>query len=286
MSLATSAAAQDDHRADALFDEARALMGAGRFGEACPKLAEAMSRSPNGRTKLALAMCHEGDGKLATALTEFREALSQATGANRADRIELANAHIRSIESRVSRCMLLVQETPGLSVDIDGVAITRDQWGASLPLDAGVHVVRATAPQHKPWETTIRVSSAGDFVRVPVPELESATMAHLPSPTPTPQSGHTSLLPWILLGGGITAVGVGSYFGVSALGKQSDSDRYCRGSVCDAPGVALVDEAKDHAIVADVALGIGVVALGVSAYLLLRDGTSSKQTARTVGVAW
>ena len=50
-------------RAQALFDEALALMKAGKYAEACPKLEESDQLDPGMGTEYRLAECYESDGK-------------------------------------------------------------------------------------------------------------------------------------------------------------------------------------------------------------------------------
>src|SRR4029077_7778723 len=79
-------------RAEALFQQARDLMGQHDYARACPMLEESYSLDHGAGTLLALALCHEGSGKPASALREYRESLAVAVKANRPDRVMLAES--------------------------------------------------------------------------------------------------------------------------------------------------------------------------------------------------
>jgi len=86
-------------------------------------------------------------------------------------------------------------------------------------------------------------------------------------------------------GGGIVAVGVGSYFGLRAFSRSADAKRLCSPSSCHDPNaVALNDEAKNAADIATVAIGVGVVALAVGAYFFLTSGSSKKTAHARSGI--
>src|SRR5688572_17218152 len=80
--------AQDTGRvaaATVLFDEAIKALDAGRFDEACPKLAKSQELAPSGGTLLALGDCYERSRRVASAWVAFREAASRAAAAGKAD---------------------------------------------------------------------------------------------------------------------------------------------------------------------------------------------------------
>ena len=72
----TSTSARADQaavaRAQTLFDEALALMKAGKYAEACPRLEESDQLDPGMGTEYRLAECYESDGKIVRAWTFFR----------------------------------------------------------------------------------------------------------------------------------------------------------------------------------------------------------------------
>jgi hypothetical protein len=79
----------------------------------------------------------------------------------------------------------------------------------------------------------------------------------------------------------VVALGVGSVFGIMALSQRSEAEDKCPSSPCtDESGVDANDTAYTFANVANVGIGVGVIAIGVATYLLLTapDG-APEQTA-------
>lgn len=65
LAVAPVAAAQGKSPADVLFDEGTALMNAGKYAEACPKLEQSLKLDPGIGGMLWLADCYERAGRTA-----------------------------------------------------------------------------------------------------------------------------------------------------------------------------------------------------------------------------
>ncbi len=185
--IARANGAQEQQLAQALFDEARRLMDKKRYSEACPKLAESQRLDPGGGTLLNLAICHEKEGKLATAKNDYDEALAVAVKDGRKDRQLIARERLVAVDKSVPRLSVVVplsSDTEDLEVKLDGLVLHRAAWGVATPVDPGAHVVEATAPSRTSWSTSI-VLEAAQKKSVDVPAL-----AFVP---PLPSQGGSSL---------------------------------------------------------------------------------------------
>jgi tetratricopeptide (TPR) repeat protein len=68
---------------------------------------------------------------------------------------------------------------------------------------------------------------------------------------------------------GLAALAAGGYFGLRARSKWNDSGPRCPQDLCDDVGKALTDDARTSARLSDVGFGVGLIAVGVAAYLYL-----------------
>src|SRR6478752_1716665 len=136
--------------AEALFEQGKQLLRAGNAPAACPKLAESQRIDPSTGTLLALAMCHEADGKLASAWAEFITVEARARNEGRLDREQAAHARSQALRPRLStleiRVPAAVAALPGLEVRRDGAVQGSGAWNVVVPLDAGEHVIQVSAP--------------------------------------------------------------------------------------------------------------------------------------------
>lgn len=267
--VARAADGPDQALAQSLFDEAVRLMEQNRYGEACPKLAESQRLDPGGGTLLNLGLCREKEGKLATAWSVYNEALSQAIKDKRQDRELTAREHIATIGPNVAKVVIEVDpataKLEGLEVTLDGVRVGRAAWGLPTPIDSGAHTVAVGAIGKRTWQSAVEVKQNGDQLRVSVPVLEDAPSgAPATGVAPPPKGSGVRTAAFVVGGVGAAALVVGAIGGVMAIVKRGESDKECPNNLCTAKGVALNEDAKSFAWVANVGVGLGVLALGAA----------------------
>jgi hypothetical protein len=288
--------AHDAVAAEALFDEARALIAQKRYAEACPKLAESQRLDPAGGTLLNLADCHEHEGKTASAWTEFKDALYLSRD-SRPDRVKIAEEHIKTLEAKLARLTLRVApdaRVSGLTLSVDGAPRQDAAWGSAIPIDPGEHRVTASAPGRAAWETKVTIADAEQRA-IDVPKLaETAPPQATPVPnqgTPaaaTPQGEAAKPVPpeprkvpvaaYAVTGAGIVALGVGAVFGVRAITKNASNDACGPDTCTSSAGQEQNDDARHSALVADIAVGAGLVATGVGVWWILSSRASSPKS--------
>lgn len=176
--------ARADDDADRLFREGRALMLQGNFADACPKIGDSQKREPRVGTLLNLAACHEQLGLLGTAWVEFETALTTARSEGQPDRERFALERIHALESRVPWLTLAVTAThpESVVVTLDGTTLDRAAWDKAMPVDPGMHVVRANAAQGAPFETRFEIREAE---RRTISILASSPSAAVETPGPS-----------------------------------------------------------------------------------------------------
>ena len=288
--------AADKSLATQLFKEGRNLVDQGRVPEGCRKLEESQRLDPGGGTLLNVALCHEKEGRTATAWAEFTEALGIAKKDDRPQRIELAQSHITAIEPTLSHLVIQVpsaSDLPDLEVKRDGSAIRRAAWGTSMPVDPGEHVIEASAQGKLPWKQSVTVGGKADSKTVAIPVLELAPVA---PPAPPPTTNEASVSPvqvrttgrspagWVAIGFGAVGIGVGSYFGLHAMSLQRESDRGCTPG-CTDDAASKNSDAIKSANLATVGFGVGIVGVGLGTILLLTSGGSSSPRSSAINAS-
>ncbi|RYZ03399.1 MAG: hypothetical protein EOO73_27765 [Myxococcales bacterium] len=303
-SLALPVAAQTNTAqkatAEAYFDDALRLMQSSSFAEACPKLEASQRLDPAVGTLLYLGECYERRGRTASAWVTFREAEALARATSQPQRAEMARARVDRLQAGLAKVTVEVsaeaRAIPALRVMCGTVPIDPTLPGVALPVDPGELVVEASAPGYAPFTKTLLVPAAGKLsVQVPAlsrqagpvasssgsasaapPFATAVSPASSPAPTqsapPSAEPSKQSLAWPIALGAvGIVGIGVGTAFGLRAIGKASDANDLCPDGQCrEERGTSLMDSARSSANISNVAFAVGAVALvgGVVFYLV------------------
>lgn len=185
---------------------------------------------------------------------------------------------VSEVDTRLPTIALSVKDKEGhdlehVRVAIDGVVVTEQLDGRSIPVDPGKHTVRFQAEGLLPAEETLMVVE-GQKGRTVSVVLGGASR---PAASSTSSGSSTPLWPAVVAGG-IGVVGVGAFAILGATGQSEKnhlSDTCAPLGTCDPSDVRA---ARTKLLVADVSLGVGVVSLGVATYFLVRHLNSPSTT--------
>ena len=259
--------AADKAAAETLFVDARKLLAAGKYTEACKGFAESQRLDPGVGTLLNLGRCYEKMGRTASAWSTYREAAAAARAANQGAREKNARLAAEALESKLPKLTIVVagaETSPRLEVRRDGAVVPASMWGMSVAIDPGDHLFEASAPGYKPWRSRV-VAEAGKAVTVSVPALEpdanatraastpaksipaeSASVRKQRAPEPPPSTpsglGGQRVAALVVGGAGLVSTAVGGYFaGYSGVGPNFLP--WVVGAMLALCGVLLVREA-------------------------------------------
>ena len=292
------ASAEDEAAAELLFDEGRTLMKAGNFAEACGKFAESQRLDAGVGTLIYLSDCYEKSGRLASAWATFRQAAAAARAAGQADREQLARDRAAALHPKLARIVINVPEAaqvPGIEVQRDATPVGPALWGSPVPVDAGKHVIKVTAPGKNPWSHEVAAEDESPPVSVEVPTLDAAPTTSKREPAmataSTIQSDRAAgdgpddvpgssqrILGYVVTGTGVVALGAGIYFWQNGRSKHDEAVEHCDPQ-CDATARSLQDEAQSSTTLGNIGMiGGGVLILGGA--VLLLTAPSAKVEAR------
>jgi hypothetical protein len=292
--------------AEALFRDGKERMAAKDYAHGCPKLADSYRLDAATGTLLALALCHEREGKLASAWAEYAEAAARSKRESRADREKAASDKVAALEPKLSQ--LTIALAPGIAES--GIEITRNgavvgtgTLGSAVPVDGGSYAIEATAPRKKPWRGKVNVAPNGDRQQLTIPRLEDDPLAAIDPKSrklPPIRPGETSAVPaaapvatpaapatkeaphaesshhfgWVettAIAAGVVGLGIGTAFMLQAIGKNEQSNSGCdANNICTPEATQDRLDARQYGQMATVSFiaGGALVATGVAIYLI------------------
>lgn len=168
-----------------------------------------------------------------------------------------------------------------VKVTVDGKVFADRLDGKAQPIDPGTHVFRFEHETAPPIEEKV-------VVREGEKNRTISVVMHLPGDDvplaasggggdKAPRGSESREVPvesWVLGGVGVLALGSFVYFGLSGRGATSD----LRSSCAPACNKGDVDSARTKLLIADVSLGVSVVALGLATFFFV-SSTPEKRSA-------
>jgi hypothetical protein len=249
--------------AESTFQRARELLDARKYEEAALAFQESHRQAPSVGALLNLGVCFEKLGRTASAWAAYKEAIKLARARSELAKVEKGEELLAGIEPTLSRLLIRPAEpTPGLIVRRGDVTLGAGSFEVPIPVDPGVVVLRAEAPQRAPREVRVAVEP-GVTVEVDLPPLEP-----LPSPPPggpappvvPPEGPPVLLVAGVVVGGvGVIGLAVGATLGALVLSERAeleDDPTLCPGRVCSAEGFERVTDLRVTAT-ASTALWVG-----------------------------
>lgn len=271
----------DPAAAEALFADGKQLMQRGDYEQACPKLEESYRLDPATGALLALALCHEGQARLATAWAELMEVAALAHAERNPEREHAARQRAEILRARLAFLSLRINpalaQSPGLSIEHDGVQLRPAAWGTEIPVDPGRHVLRASAPGRKPWQAEVIIARPAQREVVEVPALALVAPRRLP-PTASPTSATSPKMSPLRVAG-VALIGAGTtgllFAGGAlwrALSQDAMADGNCTPPPCNSTGArqrATAIEAGDIATAASLTGGV-LLGTGIALFVVGR----------------
>ena len=263
--LATTARA--DTAAD-LFKQGRALMGAGKFDEACKKFQASLALDAAIGTKLNLADCLEHKGEPLEAYRLFDAVAVEAT-TSQEGREGYARKRADALLPKLVKVELSVARppAPGTAVTVGGTGVAADAWSRPQIFAPGRIVVDATAPDRKPFRRVVE-GRAGLAVKIDVPVLAPIESGKVVEP---PRRSRRWAYITAGAGGGLL---VGSLLlGLRARSIYQDADcgppLHAEGE-CSDEGQAETDRARRYADAGTVTAIVGLAAVTTGVILFVR----------------
>jgi len=183
------------------------------------------------------------------------------------------------------------QDLTAIKVTMDGAVLVEKLDGKPIFVDPGEHLFVFERSGMPPKEERVLIR-AGEKNRVLSVQFDSAAKPAAP-PTGAKPLGVTDsppskperpapVLSYALGGVGVLGLASFAFFGLSGSGDVSDMESECKPTCAQ----DRVDSAKTKLLVADISLGVGVVALGAAAYFYFAQPKVEARSTAQVPPRW
>jgi hypothetical protein len=268
--------------AEALFQQGREEMAAGRYDSACAKLRQSDELDPAPGTKLNLAECEAARGRIATAWELLKAAEQKLDPTD--PRYPIARQKREALEPRLPKLQLSL--APGAPEDttvrIAQVELRASAFGVPLPLDPGRQELIVTASGRSEARVTVVLEEGktAELQVMPGAKTPDATgqSAAAPSTSPPPASEASSsdhrTLGYVLGGVGLAGLAGATVAGILTLNAKSTNKEHCDSALqsCDAQGRDAAESGRLYGTLTTAGLVVGLVGVGVGTYFIVSSG--------------
>src|ERR1700690_3395677 len=140
-----------------LFSKAEKDEDAGQWSDALEKLRRALSVKATPGLHFHIALCEEKLGQLVAALADYTAADQSAREQNNKDAADAVAEPLRTLRIRVPTLTIDVPPAMNALVELDGKAIAAGLYGIAMPVEPGLHQVRARANGKHAFTTQVQL---------------------------------------------------------------------------------------------------------------------------------
>jgi hypothetical protein len=277
LAYAPEARAQDSAAADALFQEAKALMAAGKVAEACPKFQASLELQRTLGTLMNLADCLEQQGRVTSAHRRWEEAVTLAAE-QKDDRGSFAEDRRKAVAPRVPKLVVdAVTGAESLGIAVAGNAVPSSKLGLPIEVDPGKVAITISRGDTVLETREVELAEGQTLtVKLDLPAISKAHPEKRKQDKPVALARpEQRIAGFVVLGVGLAGVTAFAVLESVALAKRSEADEAgnCveknETALCSPQGFELVEEAGTLAEVGQwVGLG-GLAVVGVGITLVL-----------------
>lgn len=253
------------------YGRGQAHFAAGRYVDAKTAFVEAYSAVPNPVVLVSIAESEERLGLLEDAFATLQRYLSVRPDAPDRASVEKKIADLLAVPAT----LVISSQPSGAAIALDGVS-TGKVTPAELTVSRGDHQLAFSLAGYQSVNEAIaaRIGARHELVVAlqPVPPPPPAS-ASAPEQAPTPEVSRSSPTTALWITGIVGAAGLvtGSVLGFLTLSERSDFDAH--------PNEASADRGERLALFADVAFGVGAMALITGAVLYLTADDDATESA-------
>ncbi|HEX2673037.1 MAG TPA: hypothetical protein VHM25_19285 [Polyangiaceae bacterium] len=267
-------------QAEALVQQAHALLDTGHVAAACAKFEAAEALVIGADTLLQLGDCYQRAGRSASAWHTFLEAEALAQDKKQLELAQRAAERVAALEPKLNRVVFVVPTTsrvPGLTVRLGANTVPASAWGTAIPVDPGMQHVSASAKGYRAWSADID-ARAGEGRRYPI---EVPTLA--PEQV-SADRGRAYRTAGVVTGSvGLAGIGAGAVF--SALSRGTDGTGCAKGVAQCTPTPTNKSSFSEAAAVS-FAVGGTLLATGVTLFVLAPSADNHENHALRVAARY